>query len=246
MINKGDKMQKTVFVTGGARGIGLETAKLFKKMGYNVIIGYFSSEEKAKEIELEYKIKAVKCDVRNVLEIENAKKIINKEYGRVDTLINCAGVSLKQATISQVSVEEYKNVFAVNVDGTFNSVKVFLTDMLALGVGVIVNVSSIWGLDGGSCEVCYSASKGAVTSMTKSLAKELSLSNIRVNEVVPGLIDTDMNAHLSIQEKQDFCQNVLLQRVGKAEEVAKAIYFLASENSSYITGQSLRVDGGLI
>lgn len=239
-------MQRTVFITGGTRGIGLKTALEFKKIGYRVIIGYFSSDEIAGEIQDEYKIRTIKCDVRSVEDLENAKNVIHREYGKVDTLINCAGVCLKQATISQVDEKDFDNLISVNVKGVFNATKVFLGDMLSLGYGSIVNVSSIWGLDGGSCEVCYSASKGAVTAITKSLAKELAPSNIRVNEVAPGFIDTDMNAHISSEDRRDFCETVLLSRIGKPEEVAKAITFLAGDDASYITGQTLRVDGGML
>ena len=162
------------------------------------------------------------------------------------TLVNCAGIALKQKPICCVSELEFDGIMQVNVKSVFNFSKAVLPDMLDLGGGAIVNVSSIWGLDGGSCEIAYSATKGAITAFTKSLAKEVAPSNIRVNEVAPGFINTDMNAHLTEEEKRAFCDSVALNRVGEPQEVAKVILFLASESASYITAQTIRVDGGML
>lgn len=235
----------TVFITGGNRGIGAAVAEKFKKCGYNVVITYFSNKERAKDLCDRLGVYAVYCNVCEREDLDNAVKECHSRFGKIDVLINCAGIALKQNVLGSFSEEDFERVFDVNVKGTVNAVNAVLPDMLSLGFGTIVNVSSVWGLDGGSCEALYSASKGAVTALTKSLAKELAPSKIRVNEVAPGFIDTEMNAHISDEDKRTFCENVLLSRAGTAEEVANAVFFLASKESSYVTGQTLRVDGGL-
>lgn len=238
-------MSRTVFITGGSRGIGAQTAILFKKAGYNTIIGYLSSKDSALSLQNEYGVDVVEIDVTNARSVENAISFVHQKYGAIDTLINCAGVAPKQSTFDRTTSADYDKVFAVNVKGTMCVTKSVMPDMIKLKRGAIVNVSSIWGLDGASCEALYSATKGAITAFTKSLAKELAPCNVRVNEVAPGFIDTDMNAHITAEERAEFVKSVLLERVGDAKEVASAILFLATDGSSYITGQTLRVDGGI-
>ncbi len=237
-------MNKTVFITGGATGIGKATAILFKKLGYNTVIGYFSSEESAKQMEKEYDIFPVYCDVTKEESILSAVEKIHSKYGLIDILVNSAGFSLSQNVVTSVTSLQYDMVMDINLKGVFNVTKIVLKDMLEKKSGAICNISSIWGLDGGSCEVVYSASKGGVTAFTKALSKELGLSNIRVNEVAPGFIGTKMNEHLSEEDKKSFCEGVSLGRIGKVDEVAKAVLFLVSDDASYVTGQTLRVDGG--
>ncbi len=237
-------MNETVFITGGATGIGKETAILFKKAGYNTVIGYNSSEADALKMEEEYGVKAVFCNLEKGESVERAINEIHWLFGEIKILVNCAGYAPMQKVFTTVSDEELLKTLNVNLIGLAKVTKLVIGDMLNLGGGAIVNVSSIWGLDGGSCEVAYSMSKGGVTAFTKALAKELGLSNIRVNEVAPGFIDTKMNDHLSEADKNAFCEGVALNRIGQPKEVANVIYFLATDQSKYITGQTIRVDGG--
>lgn len=233
----------TVFISGGSRGIGKATVQEFLKNGYNVAFCYQSNEEMACEVEKLGALK-IKCDVSNFEEVKKAVESVHKVFGKISVLVNNAGVCLGQKLFFDVTDEEYERTFSVNVKGMFNLAKAVVHDMLSLGGGSIVNLSSIWGVDGGSCEVLYSTQKAGVIGFTKALAKELAPSNIRVNAVAPGFIDTDMNSHLDDEAVREFCENVALNRIGKPEEVAKAILFLASSESSYITGEVLRVDGG--
>ncbi len=233
---------KIALVTGGAKGIGKAISKELNKLGYKVVINYFSSKFEAENLAKEIKGVAIKCDVKNYEEVLKMFDEINKSLGKVELLVNNAGVCLKQNVISSVTEEEFNEVFNTNVKGAFNCSKRAVSDMLFLGYGKIINVSSIWGDVGASCEVVYSASKGAINAMTKALAKELAPSNITVNAVAPGFIETDMNKHLSKEEVELFCENIALSRVGKPQDVAKAVAYLV--NADYVTGEILKVDGG--
>lgn len=239
-------MSKNVLITGGSGGIGSATALLFAKNGYNVGVVYNSDKEGAEKLAKESnKIEIFKCDVSKRDEVEALFTQFHEKIGDVDILVNNAGMA-QQKLFLDITNEEWERIFAVNVTGVFNMCQCALRDMVRNGKGSIVNVSSIWGLKGASCEAHYSATKAAVVSLTESLSKEYGLSGIRVNCVAPGVIDTKMNAHLSDEDMAELASETALGRIGTANEVAEAVYFLASEKASFITGQTITVDGGFI
>ena len=227
---------KTVLVTGGTRGIGVSISKAFLKKGYRVVAVYQSDEENARLIE-QTGVEIYRADVSNEREV---KDLFDK-VGRVDILVNNAGVSLIKQ-IQDVSFEEWQRLFAVNVGGAFLCTKEAVKGMISRQNGLIVNISSVWGEVGASCESVYSSSKAALIGFTKALAKELGYSGIRVNCVSPGVIDTAMNARFSDEEKQAMIEEIPLQRLGFGEDVAKAVLFL--EENEYVTGIDLPVNGG--
>ena len=239
-------MSKTVFITGGSRGIGRAIAEIFYKNGYNVAINYNKSEEKA--IELEKLLPGsiiLKGDVSNENDVKGMIDKAIKHFGRIDVLVNNAGVSVVKL-LTDTELSEWEKLFSVNVTGTFLASKYAAKHMIANHSGKIINISSIWGISGASCESCYSASKGAVIAFSKALAKELGPSGITVNCVSPGFINTDMNSDLSSEEVNSFCEDTPLGRAGEAEEVAETVLFLASDSADFITGQVIGVDGGVI
>ena len=227
---------KTVLVTGGVRGIGLSIAQAFQKKGYRVCVTYSKDEqsaERARAIGLE----AYLSDVSS----ENAVKSLFEKIGGVDVLVNNAGVALFKQ-VQDVTAEEFDRLFAVNVKGAFLCVKYAVPFMLSKQSGLIVNISSVWGEIGGSCESVYSASKGALIAFTKALANELGYSGIRVNTVSPGVIDTAMNARLSKDELLSVQETIPMGRLGSGEDVARAVVYL--EENDYVTGIDLPVNGG--
>ncbi len=227
---------KTVLVTGGVRGIGLSIARAFLGKGYRVFVGYSKDEASAKKAEQEG-LTAVRFDVAREEEVKEAFAKI----GAVDILVNNAGVSLIKQ-IQDTSVEEFDKVLSVNLKGAFLCTREAVKGMLKKGAGLIVNISSVWGEVGGSCESVYSASKGGMIAFTKALAGELGYSGIRVNAVSPGVIDTQMNAHFSSEDRELIKAEIPLGRMGEGEDVAKAVLFL--EENEYITGIDLPVNGG--
>ncbi|MBR1969319.1 MAG: glucose 1-dehydrogenase [Clostridia bacterium] len=239
-------MKKTVLITGASCGIGAEIARKFYSKGYNVAINYNKSEEKAKSLlkELSGSI-IVKGDVSCEKDALNLIDAVVNAFGRIDVLVNNAGISSFNL-LTDISGEEWDKIFSVNVKGTFLVSKYAVKDMLRYHSGKIINIASIWGVCGASCESCYSASKGAIISFTKSLAKELGPSGICVNCVAPGFIDTDMNKNISEEDRAAFKNETPLLKIGKTTDVADTVFFLASEGSDFITGQVLTVDGGAI
>lgn len=234
---------QTIFITGGSRGIG--EAVVRRAAGkYNVVFTYNKSAEKAKKLQEELDdcgVIAVQCDVRDDKSVLNALEAAKTRFGKVDILINNAGVSCDGLLIDTDS-EKWRECFAVNVDGVFNVTRAILPDMLSRKQGSIVNVSSVWGLVGASGEVAYSASKAAVIGFTKALAKEVALSGVRVNAVAPGAVDTDMMKCYSDDEVEALCRDgIPLGRMGTPDEIAQAIMFAAQ--NSYMTGAVLSVDG---
>lgn len=227
---------KRVLVTGGVRGIGLSIARAFLKKGYRVFVGYSKDEESALQAEKEG-LTVLRFDVSREEEVKAAFENI----GGVDILVNNAGVSLIKQ-IQDTSAEEFDRVLSVNLKGAFLCAKEAVKGMLKKGAGLIVNISSVWGEVGGSCESVYSASKGGLIAFTKALASELGYSGIRVNAVSPGVIDTQMNAHFSEEEKTIMKAEIPLGRMGEGEDVAKAVLFL--EENEYVTGIDLPVNGG--
>lgn len=239
-------MSKTVFITGGSRGIGAAIARLFHLNGYNVAINYNNSEKEAQRLKEELPGAIIlKGDVSNEQDVSNMLQKAIEHFGKIDVLVNNAGVSLC-SLVTDTSLTDWETVFSVNVTGTFLASKYAAKEMIKNHQGKIINISSIWGVSGASCESCYSASKGAIIAFTKALAKELGPSGITVNCVAPGFIDTDMNKNVTKEVAEAFCEDTPLGRIGKPEEVAKAVFFLASTESDFITGQILGCDGGAI
>lgn len=236
---------KNVLVTGSSRGIGEAIARAFYKNGYNVLINYNSSEQKAQTLAAELNTVAYKADVSDFNQVKNMFNSIEKQFGSVDILVNNAGIAPLQGVFQDVSEQTFDKTVNVNLKGMFNCCKCAVGGMINKGFGKIINISSCWGQIGGSCEVVYSMTKAGVIGFTKALANELAPSNICVNAVAPGFINTDMNAHLSQAEKDNFASEIPLCRIGTPQEVACAVLFLADEKSSYITGQVIGVNGGL-
>lgn len=238
---------KTVVVTGASKGIGRAVAKEFANNGYNVVICYNKSVSDAQqllnEVSQTTRAIAVKVDVSNEDDVKNMVEITKKTFGNIDVLVNCAGVSDTRLLIDSTK-EDYDFVFDTNMRGTYNTCKQIGREMLSNQSGKIINISSIWGLVGGSCESVYSASKGAIIAFTKALAKELGPNGINVNVVAPGFIQTDMTKNVTEEIKQEIMESSALGRLGTPEDVAGVVSFLASEKSEFITGQVISVDGG--
>lgn len=238
---------KTVVVTGASKGIGRAVAKEFANNGYNVVICYNKSVSDAQqllnEVSQTTRAIAVKVDVSNEDDVKNMVEITKKTYGNIDVLVNCAGVSDTRLLIDSTK-DDYDFVFDTNMRGTYNTCKLVGREMLSNQSGKIINISSIWGLRGGSCESVYSASKGAIIAFTKALAKELGPNGINVNVVAPGFIQTDMTKNVTEEIRQEIMDNSALGRLGTPEDVAGVVSFLASEKSEFITGQVISVDGG--
>lgn len=242
-------MRKVVLVVGGSKGIGAECVKKFAHSGFDVVFTYFHSEENANilanELSSVANVVAYKCDVASFDEMQKLGEFIRRTFGRCDVLVSNAGVS-KISPIVDVCESDFDEIIGTNLKGAYNSVKAVLPLMLNQKNGKIVFVSSVWGITGASCESVYCASKSGLTGFMSSLAKELGASNINVNCVAPGLIDTDMNSELSAEEKQDIINEIPLERIGTTEDVANAVLFLVSDQASYITNTTLKVDGGWI
>lgn len=237
---------KTVLVTGGSRGIGKAIVEKFAKNGYNVILNYNKSFEAAKKVEDNFKnVRIFKADVSDKKEVKAMLDFANETFGNIDILINNAGTGCT-GLLQDLSFEEWQAVFNVNVNGVFNCTKLILPDMLAKHSGKIINISSIWGMVGASCEVAYSASKAAIIGFTKALAKEVGPSGINVNAVAPGIIMTDMVSGYSMEEFDEIRSQIPLGEIGSTEDIANSVYFLASDEANYITGQVLSPNGGWV
>lgn len=227
---------KTVLVTGGVRGIGKSVALAFVKKGYRVCAVYSQDEESAKAIALQG-VETYRADVSKEEEVV----ALFERVGRVDILVNNAGIALVKQ-IQDTSYEEFSRVMSVNMGGAFLCAREASKGMISRQSGLIVNISSVWGEVGGSCESVYSASKAALLGFTKALAKELGWSNIRVNSVSPGVIDTPMNARFSGEELSVLKEEIPMGRLGTGEDVANAVLYL--EENEYVTGIDLPVNGG--
>ncbi len=223
---------RTVLVTGGARGIGAAVARAFAANGDRVIVNCIKSELEG----------AIRADVADPAAVDAMFSRIEKEYGPVEVLINNAAIAWQGLT-QDMPPEVWRRLWEVNVTGAVNCCRRAIPGMLGLGSGCIVNISSMWGQTGGSCEVGYAATKAAILGLTRSLAAELAPSGIRVNCVSPGVIDTDMNRGLDLS---CITEMIPMGRIGRPEEVAAAVIFLAAPEASYITGQILAVNGGII
>lgn len=240
---------KTVLITGASRGIGKAIAKRFAMERFRVYICYKNNDRAAEETKNEIlsfgaSCRLFKADVSNEADMKNMFEEAEKEGG-VDVLINNAGIAL-QKLITDTTKSEWDEIFAVNAGGTFLCCKYALPSMIRKKEGKIINISSMWGQTGASCEVAYSASKAAVIGFTKALAKELAPSNITVNCICPGMINTEMNSHLSAEDISLIKEEIPVMRIGEAEDVANAALFLASQSADYITGQIIGVNGGMV
>ncbi len=240
--------KKTVVITGSSRGIGASIAESFALRGYNVVINYNNSEKQA--LDLLGKIRsnggtsiALKADISK---FEEAEYLINKaleEFGNIDVLINNAGIS-QQKLFTDITESDWKNMFDVNIHGMFNCTKPVVKHMLKNHRGKIINVSSVWGVTGGACEVHYSASKAAVIGFTKALAKELGPSSIQVNCINPGVIDTEMNSNLTPEDIKNILEKTPCTKIGTPQDVANLALFLAGSESDFITGEIININGG--
>ena len=239
---------KTVIVTGASRGIGACVAKEFGKLGYNVVVCYNKSRKQAEDVANDIekncgKALLVQVDVSNVESVKNMVNCAEKVFGNIDVLVNNAGISISGLLIDMTD-DQIQNLVSTNLVSTIVCSREVAKNMMKAGQGRIVNVSSIWGVVGGSNETVYSATKSGIIGFSKALAKELGLMNINVNVVAPGAIETDMMKQYDSQTKQEIASETVLNRLGKPDDVAKVITFLASESAAYITGQVIRVDGG--
>lgn len=230
---------KTIVITGASRGIGAAAVRRFRARGDRVIFFYRESHEAAEALAAETGAEAVCCDVAD----EAAVKEAFSKIERVDVLINNAGIA-HYGLISDISSEQWHRLFAINVDGIFHTVRAALPKMLKTHSGCVINVSSMWGQVGASCECAYSATKGAVLALSKALAQELGPSGIRVNAIAPGVIDTDMCANLDSETKAALADETPLCRLGTADDVAQAMLYLA--DADFVTGQVLAVNGGFV
>ena len=242
--------RKVALITGGSRGIGKKVAEEFAKHGYDLVINYVPDNTNLEELENDFKslgAKAlfVKTDVTN---FEDCSNMVNKaieEYGRIDVLVNNAGIT-KDSLLIRMKEEDFDKVININLKGTFNVTKNVVPFMIKQKEGKIINISSVVGVVGNAGQANYSASKAGIIGFTKTLAKELASRNIRVNAVAPGFIQTDMTSVLKDSVKENINNQIPLKRMGTAEEVANVVYFLADDVSSYITGQVINVDGGMV
>ncbi len=240
---------KTAVITGGSRGIGRAIAMRLASEGYAAAVNYCRNEAAALEVcDIIRKnggtAAAYKADVSDRKAMTEMFEKIEHELGAADVLVNNAGIA-GQVMFQDISDADWDRLFDVDVKGVYIASQLALKNMLHRKHGRIINISSMWGVTGGSCEVHYSAAKAAVIGMTKALAKELGPSGITVNCIAPGVIDTEMNGHLDSETMADLAAETPLMRIGTPEDVAAAAAFLASENASFITGQILSVDGGI-
>ena len=245
-----DNNNRTAFVTGGAGGIGTAISQMLALSGYNVAIGYNNSKEAANSLKhyllgTGANVDTFFCDVTDIASIESAISESVRKFGEIDVLINNAGIS-QQKLFTDITAEEWRRMMNVNIDGIFNMTKTILPSMIRRKHGRIINVSSIWGMVGASCEVHYSTAKAAAIGFTKALAKEVAPCGITVNCVAPGVIETSMNNFLCDEEISCLKEEVPAGRFGTPEEVAHCILNLADEKSGYLTGQVISPNGGLV
>ncbi len=242
---------KVALITGGSRGIGEKIAERFAQAGYNLIINYVSNIENVEELETKIKGNAnieilfIQSDVTSFESCENMVNEAIEKFGHIDVLVNNAGIT-KDTLLMRMKEEDFDKVINVNLKGTYNVTKNVIPYMMKQKYGKIVNISSVVGVSGNAGQANYAASKAGIIGFTKSVAKELASRNILANCVAPGFIKTDMTDVLSDSVKESINSQIPLKKMGTAEEVANAVYFLGNEENTYITGQVLNVDGGML
>lgn len=233
---------RTALVTGASRGIGRECAAELSQAGYRVYAVWHKSREAAMELADETGCIPLQCDVRSTPAVT---ELINSIVPGVDILVNCAGIS-EQACLQDITEEMWDNMFDVSVKSVYSTCHAALPYMVRQKWGRIINISSMWGQVGASCEVHYSAAKAAVIGFTKALAKETGLSGITVNCIAPGVIDTDMNSHLSKEDMAALIEETPVNRIGTPGDIARTVIFLADKKADFITGQVIGVNGGYV
>ena len=242
-------MKKTIVITGASRGIGKAIAIELAGKDTNIVINCVNNVDKLNEVKSIIEEKGSVCetfigDMGNYSDVQKMFDMCLQRFGQVDVLINNAGISVV-GLFQDMGENEWHRICNTNIDSVFNCCQFAVKDMMKRHCGKIINISSVWGLYGASCEVAYSATKGAVNSFTKALAKELAPSGIQVNAVACGAIDTEMNGHLSDDDKAELAEEIPAGRFGSPQEVAKLVKSLSGMNS-YLTGQIITLDGGWI
>jgi len=244
-------MKKVVLITGGTRGIGEAIVKKFARNGYDICFSYAKSKDRALKLEQqcqqEYNVKiiSVQADAANPIEIKNLINKCLQAFGKIDVLVNNVGISQSKLLID-MNDQEIFDMINTNLNSCIFTTREVAKHMMSNMYGKIVNISSMWGVSGASMESVYSASKAGIIGFTKAMAKELGLMNINVNAIAPGCIDTDMMKCYSKKEIKELEENTILGRIGKPDEIANIVYFLSSEDSSFITGQTISADGGFL
>ena len=243
-------MNKIALITGGTRGIGKQIALTFAKEGYNIALNYRTENEDLKNTKKEIEENNVKCftfqgDVTNFKDCEQFVKQIVEEFGNIDVLVNNAGIT-RDTLLMRMKEEDFKQVIDTNLIGTFNVTKNVISYMMKARSGRIINISSVVGISGNAGQTNYAASKAGIIGFTKSLAKEVASRNITVNAVAPGFIETQMTDVLKDDIKEEIAKKIPLKRMGTPQDVANVVKFLASNDSSYITGQVINIDGGML
>ncbi len=241
---------KCAIITGASRGIGKAIALKLASLGANIVLNYRSNEKDALEVENEIKnigveVLCIRGDISKLEEVENLVLKAKEKFGSIDIMVNNAGIT-KDTLILRMKEEDFDSVIDVNLKGVFNCLKAITPIMVKQKHGKIINMSSVVGISGNAGQINYSASKAGVIGMTKSLAKEVGSRGITVNAVAPGFIETDMTDDLGDKFKEEAKKNIPLKRLGKANDVAEVVAFLASEGSDYVTGQVIQVDGGML
>ena len=239
-------MSKTIIITGGSRGIGAAIVNLLAKENYNIVLNYNKSEEIAKKMQKEFTslgktVEIFKADVSKREEVKKLVEFTIEKFGKIDVIINNAGIS-QTKLFTDITDEDWNNMLNVDLNSVFYMTQEVAPYMIHEKQGCIINISSIWAMVGASCEVHYSVAKAGVDAMTKSLAKELGPSNIRVNSIAPGIIDTDMNKYLSEQELEQIKEEIPLGKIGNTVSIAKCAKWLIEDD--YTTGQIIAINGG--
>ena len=241
-------MERIAIVTGGARGIGKAIVETLAKKGIKVIANYNKSEENAKKLKEDLqkediKIDIFKADVSKREEVKNMIDYVIKKYNKIDILINNAGIS-QEKMFQDITDEDWENIIKINLYSVFCTTQETIPYMLKQKSGCIINISSIYGVNGGSCAVAYSATKAGIDGITKSLAKEVGPSNIRVNSIAPGFINTDMNAYLKPEEIEEIKKETPLEKIGEGIDIARCVEWLIEDN--FTTGQVISINGGWV
>lgn len=241
----------TALITGASRGIGTACAIALAKCGYNIVINYLNSEQKAHNLadiiaeNYSVDVMCIKADVSDKAQVDAMVSAVIEKFPRIDVLVNNAGIA-QQKLFTDTTTDEWNTVMNTNLNSVYNVTHAVLPYMLSMHSGSIINISSMWGQVGASCEVAYSASKAGVIGLTKALAKEVAPSNVRVNCVSPGVIMTDMMADFDDEAIAMLVNEIPQGKLGTAKNVADAVAFLASDKAEYITGQVLSINGGMV